>query len=289
MYHEGGKLEVELIGCTNEAAAMLVFSKNTRHLSSKSSWFDVLSMPREDFDRELDYALGSIGSALEFVDYTFLISGVTRAFTHQLVRHRVGVSFAQQSMRLTEAGKFGYMIPDKIKDDIDICYEYSAGMDDIQLRYNNMKELGGRTQDIRGILPTNILTNILMKINLRALAELLNVRLCIRAQGEFQEVAKLLQARVVAIHPWAAKMLGPSCVVHGSCKYKLFKECPISKAHPELLGISAEKKSSVVKSFERVSGFDPQPKTNKPLKESEDEVKIVDCGSADCPDHSKLR
>jgi thymidylate synthase (FAD) len=275
MEYINGKLEVELINYTREADKLLVFSKNTRHLNGKASWDELSEMSTVDFDEQLNYALGSIGSALEFVDYTFLLSGVTRAMTHQLVRHRVGVSFAQQSMRLTKAGVFGYMIPDEINKDRSAKTTYINAMCKIQESYDDLMEDGGRTQDIRGILPTNILTNILMKINLRALAELLNVRLCIRAQGEFQEVAKLLQAKVVKVHPWAAKILGVNCLIHGRCKYPLFRECPISKANPELLGLSAEKSESIRKCFEKVSGFDPQPKTNVD-KDSKDEKTFVD-------------
>jgi len=264
MKHVNGKMEVKLLDYTKQADRMLVFSKRTRHMDSAASWEQLESdLGTESFQKELAYALGSIGGPLEFVDYTFLLCGVTRALTHQLVRHRVGVSFAQQSMRLTDASEFGYMVPTAIENDIDQEYEYEDCMREINDRYKNLLELGAEPQNARGVLPTNILTNILMKINLRAFAEMLNVRLCIRAQGEFQEVAKIMQQLVIGVHPWSAPLLGPNCVVHNKCKFPLFKACPISNAHPELRGFSSEKKQAVRSVFEKVSGFDPQPKAHK--------------------------
>jgi flavin-dependent thymidylate synthase len=263
MEHINGKLEIQLLAYTQNADRMLVFSKRTRHMSGVTSWEELNKMDSNQFAAELDYALNSISSALEFVDYTFLIYGVTRGFTHQLVRHRVGVSFAQQSMRLATQEDFGYMIPDDIQKDSAMLENYIDCMEIINKNYSNMLGNGANPQDARGVLPTNILTNILMKINLRALVELLGVRLCIRTQGEFQEVAKRLQSEVVRVHPWSDRLFGPACLINGVCKYRNYEGCPISRKFPQLLGLSKIDKTEISKLFGKVSGFDPQPKAQK--------------------------
>jgi flavin-dependent thymidylate synthase len=102
---------------------------------------------------------------------------------------------------------------------------YKKAVDDISKAYDQLINQGVKPEDARGILPTNILTNILMKINLRALSEMLGKRLCERTQGEFREVAEKMRALVIDIHPWAEKILQPSCIFPGYCPFKNYKDC----------------------------------------------------------------
>ena len=92
-------MDVILVNRTENAKRMLVLTKRTRHLVGESAYQEVMEMDDEQLDKELEYVFNTISSSWEFVDYIFLITGVTRAFTHQLVRHRVGVAYAQQARR----------------------------------------------------------------------------------------------------------------------------------------------------------------------------------------------
>lgn len=259
MEHVNGKMEVKLLDYTKDADRMLVFSKQTRHMKDAAAFDKVMAMSQEEIDGNLKYVFSTIGSSLEFVDYYFLIVGVTRAFTHQLVRHRVGVAFAQQAQRVATQEHFGYMVPTDIASDVDKTYEFQECMREIDNRYRNLLELGSKAQDARGVLPTNILTNILVKINLRALMDMLHVRLCIRAQGEFQEVAREMQRLVAEVHPWTAPHLGPNCLAVGVCKFPAYDSCPISQAFPFLRGLTESCKSEIRKLWEDCKGYDPQP------------------------------
>lgn len=222
-------MKVELVSYTDKAKELLIFSKKTRITMSGKAFADVLSMPDYKKDKELEYVFGTIGSSWEFVDYTFLITGVTRAFTHQLVRHRVGVSFAQQAQRVVDMSEFEYLATGACEYDAD----YHFVMNRIKEGYARMIERGINAQDARGILPTNILTNILMKVNLRSLSGMLNVRLCFKAQGEFQHVAREMQKAALEVHPWAEPVLQAHCCQHGNCLFPNFKECPIRPQLPE--------------------------------------------------------
>ena len=217
-------MKVTLLNSTPNAEHALIFSKNTR-LKMDVEHFENMAwtMTQEEINRELNYVFGTISSCWEFVDYTFMIEDVTRAFTHQLVRHRVGVSFAQQSMRTIDMAEFEYLVPEGLDDQERA--EYIIGMEEIRSRYNNMVEEGAAPEDARGILPTNILTNIMMKINLRSLAQMMNSRLCSRAQKEFRDVMEKIKREVTSVHPWSDKLLVSYCDSHKRCYFKNNKGC----------------------------------------------------------------
>ncbi len=217
-------MKVTLINYTKDAESLLIFSKKTRLSMSPKGYEDIKNLPNKEKEEELKYVFGTIGSSWEFVDYVFLIEEVSRAFTHQIVRHRVGVSFAQQAMRVVDVSDgFEYISTGKCKDN----KVYDGTMDIIKDQYKRLVDQGVNIQDARGLLPTNISTNILVKINLRALSGLLNERLCFKAQGEFQEVAREMRKAVLEIHPWAHPILQVNCVQYGVCKFPNFKDCPL--------------------------------------------------------------
>jgi thymidylate synthase (FAD) len=193
---------------------------------SPDSFNEINKMPLEKVEEELKYVFGTIASSWEFVDYVFLLTGVSRAFTHELVRTRQA-SYAQQSMRAVNMEDFDYVSTGKCTDGNIGESVYNICMDDIKGYYSTLIGLGVDIQDARGVLPTNVCTNIMMKINLRALSNLMNDRLCFRAAGEYQEVAKQMKERVLEVHPWAKPVLRVNCVQHGFCKFKNFKECPM--------------------------------------------------------------
>ena len=219
-------MKVELIDYTAKAKEVLILAKQTRRLKDAKTWADILRMSPEELDSEIEYVFHTIRSSWEFVDYTFLITGVTRAFTHQLVRHRTGVSYAQQAQRIVKMEDFEYLATGLTESEP----EYHEAMRAIQGSYNKLIQKGIPAQDARGILPTNILTAILFKVNLRALDGILNTRLCFRAQGEFQNVALALRREAVRVHPFLDKVaLLPFCLEYGGCEFPKFDECPLKK------------------------------------------------------------
>jgi len=241
---------------------LLILSKNTRHLSNADVWDRICAMSEEEKDAELKYVFGTISSSWEFVNYTFLLQDVTRGFTHQLVRHRAGTAFAQQSMRVTAAESFRYFVPDNLeKDDFHVAI-YDATMTNIQDGYNVLLHKGVDIQDARGVLPTNICTNILFGVNLRALSTLMETRLCVRAQGEFQQVALIMREMVKEIHPWAAQALLPICVSKGYCAFSNYEECALKRKYPHLQPVDENLKIDTANDWLKLmeAGYSPQPK-----------------------------
>ncbi len=225
-------MKVTLIEHTPNAKELLIFSKKTRLMNDVHDYEKIKKMTAAEKATELEYVFGTIGSALEFVDYVFLIEGVTRAFTHQLVRHRVGTSFAQQTQRSVNMEGFKYLATGKCKD----IPTYHRTMEIIEGAYGFCVEEGANPQDARGLLPTNILTNILFKANLRTLSGIMGTRLCFKTQGEFQEVAKELRDRICKVHPEFEPVLRVQCGQNLTCAFPNFKGCPVRKALPERQG-----------------------------------------------------
>lgn len=221
-------MNVELISYTDKAKELLIFSKKTRITMSGKAFEEVCAMSDEEKGKELKYVFGTIGSSWEFVDYTFMISDVTRAYTHQQVRSRVGVSFAQQAQRVVDMSNFEYLATGECIGDPD----YHETMALIKEGYAKIIRKGTNPQDARGVLPTNIYTNILMKINLRALSNLLNIRMCFKAQGEYQKVARDMRRIVMEIHPWAEPILQVHCAQYGNCAFPNFTDCPVRPLIP---------------------------------------------------------
>ena len=214
-------MKVTIINYTKGARELLIFSKRTRLKMSPNAFQEILEMGEEEKQKELEYVFGTINSSWEFVDYTILIEDVTRAFTHQLVRHRVGVSFAQQSQRTVDMSNFKYLASGKCKNNS----VYKKTMAVIKASYENLILNNVAPQDARGILPTNIFTNILMKINLRALADMMKQRLCSRAQEEFRDVMGKIKKEIFKVHSWTERILKCYCDINKKCYFKNGKGC----------------------------------------------------------------
>lgn len=224
---EQPKIEVSLISCTSpmnsealSAERLLVYTKSTRLDQGKETRNKINNMSDQEIDEELKYMANTIPSSWEFVDYAFEIKNVTRAFTHQFVRTRTG-SYAQQTMRLLEKSNFSYRIPDTLEDQTEktmsVSFEdrakakeiYINCMVDIQKAYDAMLAIGIPAEDARGVLPTNIHTNIIAKFNLRTISEMARSRTGKRTQDEYREVLEMMLEEVVKVHPWTKPFLFP--------------------------------------------------------------------------------
>ena len=214
-------MKVELLSYTPDALNLLLRTKNTRLAYEE----DPADWSEEERNKHLEYMLGTIKSSWEFVDYTFRISGVTRAFTHQLVRTRTG-SYAQESQRTVDVGEHEVITPefDSIFQDAD----WHAAVGVMMAYYTGLIAQGVPIQDARGILPTNISTSIVAKFDLRCLHEMAKVRLCTRTQGEYQTVFRAMRDQVLAVHPWAEPFIQVHCVNTGTCAFPRYgrADCP---------------------------------------------------------------
>lgn len=190
----------------------------------------------------------------EFVKFHFMIEGVTRAFTHQMVRQRTA-AYAQESLRFAVKEDMPVALPPSISGvGDDWGYEgqsreaqmreiWEETTDAIQARYDKLIELGMPAEDARGLLPHNVLTRLHYTTDLRALLDHAGNRLCTQAQFEWRNVfAKIIDAiRGVGADRGAGFALGskacngsesaymadellsafrPVCYATGKCEFK---------------------------------------------------------------------
>jgi thymidylate synthase (FAD) len=156
-------------------------------------------------------------STLEHASYTFAIDGVSRAMTHQLVRHRLA-SYNQQSQRYvayTEEPSF--IVPPEIADDPDALERYNAATTSAFAAYRDMLEAGAEAEDARYLLPNAMETKIVVTMNIRELLHFFELRVCKRSQWEIREVASRMLELAEPTAPYIFMDAGASCR-RGPCK-----------------------------------------------------------------------
>lgn len=132
-------------------------------------------------------------SVIEHGYATFRISEVSRALTHQLVRHRL-CSFSQQSQRYVNESQFDYVVPDKVSENVLWKQYFEDDMKAIQGMYDKWKKLGLRNEDARFVLPNACHTEIVMSANLREYRQIFQIRCEKHAQWEIRSAClKMLE------------------------------------------------------------------------------------------------
>ena len=187
------------------------------------------------------------GSTIEHVVFTFAISGVTRTLSHQLVRHRVGVAFDQQSQRYVNYKRPAYMVPASLDGaEPELRERFVHEMDDALGLYGDLLQAGVPGEDARFVMPNATRTNLLMTINLRALIHVSGLRLCTMAQWEIRRLFQLIRHEVFAVSPFLGSFLAPKCVPLGYCDEAGNRDghCPIRPHRDEVLGAWAEKRDA---------------------------------------------
>ena len=133
-------------------------------------------------------------SVIEHASATFRVSEVSRALTHQLVRHRIGFSYSQQSQRYVNEDEFGYVIPESIKnhEDEKVLDVYKDIMFTVQKAYKTFIEAGIKKEDARFLLPNACHTEIVVTMNFRAARNFFALRLHKTAQWEIRQLANYM-------------------------------------------------------------------------------------------------
>ena len=156
-------------------------------------------------------------STIEHIQVSFAISNVSRACTHQLVRHR-HMSFSQKSQRyVKEKGQFDYIIPPTIDKNPELKEKFEQFMTKISEQYQEFVEAGVPAEDARAVLPNATTTSLVTSLNLREMIHLANLRLCSRAQYEIRTMVKMMFDELVKVEPWLKPYLVPKCERLGFC------------------------------------------------------------------------
>ena len=155
-------------------------------------------------------------STLEHVSYTFAVDGVSRALTHQLVRHRLA-SFNQQSQRYVKfAGDVEVVKPPTVAAQEDTSRIFDEAIDAVVDAYHKLLDAGVPAEDARYLLPNAAETKIVITMNIRELLHFLSLRCCNRAQWEIRELANRMLELVRPTAPYIFLDAGAPCV-RGAC------------------------------------------------------------------------
>lgn len=156
-------------------------------------------------------------SALEHASYTFAIDGVSRALTHQLVRHRLA-SYNQQSQRyVTYASEPAFVTPPSVAGDPAVAEAFAAATRAAFDAYRALVDAGVPAEDARYLLPNAMETKIVVTMNIRELLHFFELRCCKRAQWEIRDLALSMLALAEPTAPYIFMDAGASCR-RGPCR-----------------------------------------------------------------------
>jgi len=168
-------------------------------------------------------------SALEHAVFTFAVDGISRACSHQLVRHRVA-SYSQQSQRYVRFGsEGGFVMPPRIASSPEARAVFVEAMDNARRSYERLVELGlaeGRGnesvfEDARFVLPNAAETKIVVSMNARELRHFFSLRCCRRAQWEINRLAWVMRFLASSVAPLLFEGTGPGCMTGGCPEGKM--------------------------------------------------------------------
>ena len=206
-------MKVELIAYTPEPDIIAAAAAKLTH--SKSDASELLKEDGEKMKKLLRIVI-KMGhtSVVEHAYFTFAISGVSRALTHQLVRHRIA-SYSQQSQRYVEQ-EMEYVTPPSILKNERIRKKYDEMMKRIWGLYNEMKK-DVPIEDARYILPNATTSKIIVSMNARSLLNFFELRCCLHAQWEIRKLAWRMLHLVKKVAPTIFEDAGPPCRTRGYC------------------------------------------------------------------------
>jgi len=233
LWCNGNKMIVRLIARTHEAVRVTGAAARSCYSSETAGEL------YDENDSELNLKVLNMTmksghhSVLEHAVFTFSIEGVSRALTHQLVRHRIA-SYSQQSQRYVNYSgilkeidsdeghkndtieKY-FVIPPSVKKKKDDYERFIQHCERSLREYVNLVKNKIKKEDARFLLPNAMTTNIVVTMNVRELIHFFNLRTCNRAQWEIRSVARKMLELCKKEEPNLFKNVGPDCIMYNIC------------------------------------------------------------------------
>jgi len=219
-------LDVQLLEMSQNAITLIYVA--CRQCYSEKFAGDVFFDTTVDLKKQEAFVKSIVASGhmspLEHVKFSFAIQGVSRALTHQLVRHRLA-SYSQQSQRYVKEKDFDYIIPPAIQRNTAAKDEFEKLMAAIQQSYTKLLAFMGQdnisgeiaNQDARFALPQAAETKIVVTMNCRELLHFFQHRCCSRAQWEIRQLANKMLEICAEKLPAVFANAGAKCEELGYC------------------------------------------------------------------------
>ena len=160
------------------------------------------------------------GRVEEYPDVIMEIDGYSIKVVREFYTHIVGTTRTQESTRYVNMEDRGYFIPPKIEQSPEALYEYVEQMSSAFDTYEKLVALGIPKEDASMVLPLGMNTKFVVKMNVRALLNMAQVRMCSRAYHEFRKLMNEIKETLSQISDeWKeiADMMQPKCEVVGYC------------------------------------------------------------------------
>jgi thymidylate synthase (FAD) len=208
-------MKVELIGYTPNPEELAYIAAKTCY--SKKPPLELFKSKLNEKEKQLIRKIIKSGhtSVIEHINFTFLIEGISRSCSHQLVRHRIA-SYSQQSQRYVKYGDMNFVVPPSIMKNNEANKIYIDFMKNVEDIYLKLIELGINKEDSRFVLPNAAKTNIILTMNARSLWNFFNLRCCIKSQWEIRKLAWKILELVKKVSPILFEKAGPWCY-DGEC------------------------------------------------------------------------
>ncbi|MEW6080832.1 MAG: FAD-dependent thymidylate synthase [Bacillota bacterium] len=155
-------------------------------------------------------------SPFEHATFSFSISRVSRALTHQLVRHRLA-SYSQRSQRYVSEEAFEYVTPPKVERSPEAARIYHEAVEASRRAYASLIRVGVTREDARYLLPNACHSAIIVTMNARSLINFFRLRCCGRAQWEIRALAYRMLREACRVAPVLFNDCGPTCATQGYC------------------------------------------------------------------------
>jgi len=187
----------------------------------------------EAIDAFKDTCKSKLDSPLEFASFNFYFEDVPIFLLRELIRHRVGCSYAEQSLRFA-------VLDENIVDKFDPNFvksvdtpekrkEYFETLRLITKQYKNLIDMGIEVQDARNVLGVWVPTHITTGFTYRALRDILALRQTSQAHPAWQDAVKQIKNLIEKVDPILNEELKDICLLSGRCtwKSKLDRNCDL--------------------------------------------------------------
>jgi len=222
------RLQVELLSHTPNALALVYAAfRQCYHAGFVADMWPKLISGELSRERQAEFVEKVLASGhdspVEHAGFTFAVQGVSRALSHQLVRHRIA-SYSQQSQRYVDGSSFAYILPPAISGNEEARHCFEQCMEHIGHAYRKLKELleaDGRgekaLEDARFVLPQAAETRLVITMNCRSLHHFFALRCCGRAQWEIRALAQNMLSLCRKAVPELFRTAGAACERLGYC------------------------------------------------------------------------
>ncbi len=244
------ELDVRLLAVTPDALSLIYAAfRQCYHPGFVADMWPRLVAGEIDAAKQADFVARILASGhespIEHVSFTFAVAGVSRALSHQLVRHRIA-SYSQQSQRYVDAVAFDYVLPPAIAAIPEAKARFETAMEQAGAAYGELQEIltrhgrGGKAnEDARFVLPNACETKIVVTMNCRSLLHFFELRCCMRAQWEIRAMAMAMLGLCREALPVVFSGAGARCERLGHCPEDARFTCGRYPRRPENPPISA--------------------------------------------------